>query len=68
MAYHAVCEKCQLPIPSIAKGQIDPWGVPCSIYHIRCIRCGWPVAKNLIEKDEELCISCKTSNNRKEKV
>jgi hypothetical protein len=35
-----------------------PYNIPCSEYHIRCVRCGWPVAKNMMDKDS-ICGICK---------
>jgi hypothetical protein len=61
VSYHRVCDKCELPIPNIEK--IDPFTVPCSIYHIRCLRCGWPVAKSIMDEDE-ICRICRRGNKR----
>jgi len=55
--YRKLCETCGLPIPDLTK-KIDPFTIPCSILHVRCLRCGWPVAKNLIDEDE-ICDTCK---------
>jgi hypothetical protein len=35
------CEKCGLPVPSKENE------IPCSEYHVRCVRCMWPIAKKL---------------------
>ena len=53
-----ICETCHLPIPE------EQHSVPCSEHHIRCIRCGWPVAKYGVRKqrmiDEDgICNLCK---------
>lgn len=53
---HKICETCGFPIPNVRS--IDPHTVPCSDNHIRCIRCGWPVAKSMIDEDE-MCDLCK---------
>ena len=57
MSYHKICETCELPIPNKST-QINPFMIVCSKYHIRCIRCGWPVAKNMMDEDE-ICSICK---------
>ena len=57
MSYHKICETCELPIPNI-NNKIDPFNIPCSIYHVRCLRCGWPVAKNMMDEDE-ICQICR---------
>lgn len=49
------CDKCDLPIPD---KRADPHTIPCSEYHIRCLRCGWPVAKSVMDEDE-VCKLCK---------
>lgn len=57
MSFHRSCQTCGLPVPGPTTRR-DPFTVPCSIYHIRCLRCGWPVAKCFMEEDE-VCITCK---------
>ena len=51
------CETCGLAVPDISK-RINPFNVSCSKDHIRCIRCGWPVANIMIDEDE-VCELCK---------
>jgi hypothetical protein len=48
------CDKCNLPIPK----DENPFSIPCSEYHIRCPRCGWPVAKNIMG-EEKICPTCR---------
>ena len=48
------CETCHLPIEK----EIEGINVPCSEYHVRCVRCGWPVAKSRMG-DAEICDLCK---------
>lgn len=58
-----ICESCGYYIPEntdIAKGQT----VPCSEYHVRCVRCEWPVAKTLISP-KGLCIQCMSGIERR---
>jgi hypothetical protein len=42
MKHNEKCKTCHLPVPI----NEDPLKIPCSEYHIRCVRCLWPVAKN----------------------
>lgn len=51
-----ICDTCGWPIPEVRK--FDPNSIPCSNSHIRCLRCGWPVAKGYIDEDE-ICDLCK---------
>ena len=53
MGNNKICPTCTFPIPKKEVSEI-----PCSEYHVRCVRCGWPVAKNYIE-DDEVCDLCK---------
>lgn len=52
---HERCKTCNLPIPT---EKVSPFSIPCSEGHIRCLRCGWPVAKEMIEVDE-VCDICR---------
>lgn len=49
-----ICPTCHLPIPSVEVN------IECSEHHIKCLRCGWPVAKNLIGKDG-ICYTCNSN-------
>lgn len=48
------CKECGLPVEK----DIEGLQVPCSEYHIRCIRCGWPVAMSRMGEDK-ICDICK---------
>lgn len=50
-----ICPTCQLPIP---KEQNE---IACSEFHVRCVRCGWPVAKKLMDEDG-ICSICKRND------
>lgn len=49
------CDTCNLPIPD---GRFEPLSIACSEYHIRCVRCNWPVAKSIMDEDM-ICGLCK---------
>lgn len=52
-----ICESCGYRIPDeldVQNGRL----VACSEYHVRCIRCEWPVDKKLISH-EGLCCKCR---------
>lgn len=58
-----VCECCGYRIPKeidVEHGKM----LPCSEYHIRCVRCEWPVAKTMISP-EGLCYECMDGHKRK---
>jgi len=48
------CKECGLPVEK----DIEGIQIPCSEYHVRCIRCGWPVAINMVG-EEKICRICK---------
>ena len=52
------CPTCGFIIPELNELCNIPYNIPCSEYHIRCVRCGWPVAKNMMDKDS-ICGICK---------
>ncbi len=57
------CTHCGFRIPTdraILEGQ----QMPCSPYHVRCVRCAWPVAKTLITQDG-LCYRCMDGETRR---
>lgn len=59
MPYYKICETCGLPVPDLSK-RIDPFNIPCSDLHIRCIRCGWPFAKAIADEDiPDVCRQCR---------
>jgi hypothetical protein len=58
---HEICQTCGLPIPG---KKFDPLSIVCSEYHARCIRCLWPVGKNLMPEDG-ICNMCKLCVKRK---
>lgn len=54
------CPTCQLPVPISTEEYetiLPGLTVPCSEFHVRCERCGWPVAKSMIV-DLPLCLEC----------
>lgn len=58
-----ICEACHFPIPTelmVAEGQ----RIPCSEYHVRCVRCCWPVARSHISP-EGLCVRCMDGSSRR---
>lgn len=58
-----VCESCGFRIPQ----ELDvaqALSIPCSPYHVRCVRCQWPVAKTLISEDG-LCVTCMHERERR---
>lgn len=57
------CETCGLPVPL---GKFDPMVISCSKFHVRCIRCNWPVAWNFMDEDS-VCDLCKGKREKKEK-
>lgn len=61
MKKNKICPTCELPIPTEKQMVIT-----CSEYHVRCIRCNWPVAKTMMNKDG-ICDMCKTSCERAKK-
>jgi len=54
MKHNEKCKTCHLPVPI----NEDPLKIPCSEYHIRCVRCLWPVAKERMPEDS-VCDLCK---------
>lgn len=48
-----LCKTCHLPVEK----DIEGINIPCSEYHIRCMRCGWPVAKSRMD-NTEICDLC----------
>lgn len=57
------CETCGFRIPDardVEQGEL----VPCSVYHVRCVRCQWPVAKDHVTPDG-LCVICMQPSDRK---
>lgn len=58
-----VCTSCGYRIPQESdtyKGLL----IPCSSYHVRCVRCGWPVAKAVISPDG-ICVQCMDERERR---
>jgi len=57
-----VCPTCHLPIIQIGLQ------VPCSTSHSRCLRCGWPVAKQIMPIDEicQMCRNVKSEQDGKD--
>jgi hypothetical protein len=57
------CIACKYRIPEntdVLQGRV----VSCSEYHVRCVRCEWPVAKTHISL-EGLCEVCMNSEDRR---
>lgn len=61
--YLDICSHCGHRIPKeedVERGM----QIPCSPYHVRCVRCNWPVAKTLVTQDG-LCYLCMDGNTRR---
>jgi hypothetical protein len=59
VVWHKICETCGFHIPDVGS-RINPFQIPCSEFHVRCIRCGWPTAKSVIDEDNpDLCRQCR---------
>jgi len=57
------CEACGFRIPDeldAEQGQL----VPCSEFHVRCVRCYWPVERTHLSPDG-LCVVCMEPSDRK---
>jgi hypothetical protein len=52
-----ICPACRLPMAS------DEVNISCSEHHIKCIRCGWPVAKKMIGENG-ICFTCRDSKSK----
>lgn len=50
------CPCCGRKLPK-EKEEIDPLNVPMSDFHVRCVKCLWPVAKNIITENG-ICRVC----------
>lgn len=57
------CESCGHRIPDQHDTEIGAM-IPCSEFHVRCVRCAWPVAKTHIAPDG-LCVMCMNGHDRK---
>jgi hypothetical protein len=57
VAYNRICDSCGLPIPKV-ENIILATSIPCSEFHIRCVRCQWPVPKYSMDEDN-ICDMCK---------
>lgn len=55
MEKHKTCPTCNFIVPDNL--WFDPIVIPCSKYHVRCLRCRWPVAYNFIGPDS-ICDTC----------
>jgi hypothetical protein len=58
-----VCTSCGYRIPDEIDVQ-EGMTIPCSVYHIRCVRCGWPIAKSIIGP-QGLCVKCMDLSERR---
>ena len=47
-----VCPHCQRPYPS----DMNVLDIPCTPYHMRCVRCSYPTALNVLK--DGLCEKC----------
>lgn len=57
------CPTCGFRIPDardVEQGEL----VPCSAYHVRCVRCQWPVEQSHLSPDG-LCVVCMAPSDRK---
>lgn len=58
-----VCSACNLRIPEMTIIE-EGLAIPCSEFHVRCVRCQWPVAKDHIAPDGR-CAFCMDGLDRK---
>ena len=62
-AHLETCPTCGFRIPDardVEQGEL----VPCSTYHVRCVRCQWPVEQSHVSPDG-LCVICMQPSDRK---
>lgn len=57
------CMACQLPIPTLTMRD-EGAAVPCSPYHVRCVRCCWPVERRHISP-MGTCVMCMGASDRR---
>lgn len=65
MRRYRTCHECHLPIPD-EDNEVEGNKIPCSMLHIRCLRCAWPVAKGYMDEDE-ICDVCKGKFRKRKK-
>lgn len=51
-----ICQCCQLPVPTLQMRD-EGAAIPCSPYHVRCVRCLWPVERAHISP-YGTCVMC----------
>jgi len=57
------CTACGYPIPELIDVAVGAQ-IPCSVYHVRCVRCQWPVDRRHIAPDGT-CVMCMSIYDRK---
>jgi len=57
------CQCCHLPIPTLLMRD-EGAAMPCSEYHVRCVRCLWPVERRHISP-VGTCVMCMSASDRR---
>jgi len=57
------CQCCHLPIPTLLMRD-EGAAMPCSNYHVRCVRCLWPVERRHISP-VGTCVMCMSASDRR---